>query len=81
MKREAGIVLTAVGYSTVYDGKTHKASCTVCVTAGTTIPFFLDGSVTWTAFASFIKDVDEIPFLVKAENYVIKENLGTLTVK
>lgn len=31
------IVLTAVGYSTVYDGKTHKASCTVCVTAGTTI--------------------------------------------
>ena len=79
---EPGIVLTAVGYSGVYDGKTHKASCTVSVTAGTTITYSLDGGATWTASAPSIKDVDEIPFLVKAENpdYETVITSGTLQV-
>lgn len=77
-----GISVIPVGYSGVYDGKTHKASCTVSVTAGTTITYSVDGGATWSATAPSIKDAGEVSFLVKAENpdYETVTSSGTLQV-
>lgn len=62
------LTLTAVGYSGVYDGKTHNASYTVSDPQGTTVTYSVDGGATWSATAPSIRDVGEVPFLVKAEN-------------
>lgn len=62
------LTLAAVGYSGVYDGKTHSASFTVSDPQGTTVTYSVDGGATWSAAAPTIKDVGEVPFLVKAEN-------------
>lgn len=77
-----GITVVPVGYSGVYDGKTHKASCTVSVAAGTTVTYSVDGGATWSAAAPSIKDVGEVSFLVKAENpdYETAISTGTLQV-
>lgn len=76
------ITLTAVGYSGVYDGKTHKASYTVSDPAGTTITYSVDGGATWSTTVPSIKDVEVITFLVKAENpgYETAISTGTLEV-
>lgn len=76
------LTLTAVGYSGVYDGKTHNASYTVSDPQGTTVTYSVDGGVTWSATAPSIKDVGEVPFLVKAENpnYEPAVSAGTMQV-
>ncbi|MGN8739822.1 DUF7507 domain-containing protein, partial [Bilifractor sp. HCP3S3_D3] len=59
--------LTANGYESEYDGKSHAASANASVTEGTTISYQV-GNGEWTTEAPSIKDVGEQTVNVKAEN-------------
>ena len=75
------LTLTAVGYSGVYDGRTHNASFTVSDPRGTTVTYSVDGGATWSATAPSIKDVGEVPFLVKAENPNYEPAISSATLQ
>ena len=75
------LTLTAVGYSGVYDGRTHNASFTVSDPQGTTVTYSVDGGATWSATAPSIKDVGEVPFLVKAENPNYEPAISSATLQ
>ena len=63
------LVLTAVGYSGVYDGNAHGLTALdVNITDGTLIEYSIDGGVTFTTTAPEITDVGSIDVVIRASN-------------
>ena len=62
------LVISANGYTGVYDGNTHYASATVNITDGTTIEYSTDGGRTWTRTVPGITNVGTINVMVRATN-------------
>ena len=67
ISKSGTLTLTANGYESEYDGKSHAASANASVTVGTTISYQV-GNGEWTTEAPSIKDVGEQTVNVKAEN-------------
>ena len=67
ISKSGTLTLTANGYESEYDGKSHAASANASVTEGTTISYQV-GNGEWTTEAPSIKDVGEQTVNVKAEN-------------
>ena len=59
------IVLDAVGYSGIYDGKTHSVQASVSVKE-TLIEYSIDDGATWTTTPPTIKNVGKVTVLVRA---------------
>jgi len=77
---EPELVIVPVGYDGIYDGMSHKASCSISIPEDTIITYSIDNGVTWSADAPEIKNVGEVAFLVKAENPNYKTAVSAMGV-
>ena len=62
------LVISANGYTGVYDGNTHYVAATANIPDGTTIEYSTDGGATWTTTPPGITNAGTIDVLIRASN-------------